>query len=80
MEDFKRPNHLDFMTTSELKKAEFTGIRHNSLSDYMEIWILGEKKADMPKRVADANPDAWNRLYADVFALNHVETLPQKGN
>ena len=80
MEDFKRPNHSDFMTSEELRKSEFTGIRHNSLTDYLEIWVLGKKEAEMPKRVADANQEAWNRLYADVFALKHVETLPMKGN
>ena len=39
--DSKRPDHPDFMGASELKKAEFSGIRHNSLTDQTEIWKVG---------------------------------------
>ena len=36
MEDFKRPDHPDFMDSSELKKAKWSGIRNNSLSGDLE--------------------------------------------
>ena len=40
--EFKRPNHPDFMTTSELKKIKWSGLRNNSISGDTEIWIEGE--------------------------------------
>ena len=40
--DSKRPDHPDFMDASELKKREFCGLRHNKLSNQMEIWKLGK--------------------------------------
>ncbi len=42
MEDFKRPNHNDFKTSSELRKEKFNGIRHNSVTEDLEFWIEGE--------------------------------------
>lgn len=41
-EEFKRPNHHDFMTTSELKQARFSGTRNNNLTQMIEIWMDGE--------------------------------------
>ena len=37
MEDFNRPSHPDFMTAKELKDMKFSGTRHNSLVDSIEI-------------------------------------------
>ena len=42
MEDFKRPNHPDFMDSSELKKKKWSGIRHNTISGDLECWVEGE--------------------------------------
>lgn len=71
--DFKRPNHADFMDSSELKKIQFSGIRHNSLINTMEIWTLGDLRGSMPDHEVMLYPEKFNTLYADIFGLNHVE-------
>ena len=67
-EEFKRPSHYDFMMTSELKAAGFSGIRHNSISNDVEIWILGEIRQKISKADIELNPylveETWERLIA----------------
>lgn len=45
-EEFKRPDHYDFMDSTELREAKWSGVRHNSLTHRMELWIVGEMKRD----------------------------------
>ncbi len=61
-EEFKRPNHPDFMTSSELKTAEWSGVRQNMVSREWEFWICGEIK----KRVHE------NEVLKDPLALSHA--------
>ena len=75
-EDFRRPDHTDFMTSSELKAIEFSGIRANSLSSCQELWIRGEIKIAMPLGQV---PLFWDKAYADILGLHEVETV-KKGN
>lgn len=70
-EQFKRPDHDDFRTHSELNKLEFSGVRHNSVTQEWEIWILGEIRALGPK--ADVN--AFAAAYEQIFALDDVEIV-----
>lgn len=72
MEDFKRPNHADFMTNSELAKAKFSGLRHNCLNDDAEIWLDGELKATVSQVAISIDPDALNKAFEEVFALADV--------
>jgi hypothetical protein len=78
MEDFKRPNHPDFMDSSELAKLGFTGLRNNSLTNYAEVWIDGVKKLEMPAH--SYGTAEWNKAYAELFGLHNVETVTEKGN
>lgn len=71
--DFKRPNHADFLDSSELKKMEFSGIRHNNLIQTMEIWTLGDLRGSIPDHEVLLYPEKFNALYADIFGLNGVE-------
>lgn len=73
MEDFKRPDHPDFMTTSELAANDFTGLRHNSITNDAEFWILGEVVRKVTKQEVLVNPTAISRAYEEVFALPYVE-------
>lgn len=68
-EEFKRPSHFDFMTHSELKKAGFSGVRHNSITDEMEIWILGEMKKAISKEDVELNPNIIEDTWAKLFAV-----------
>ena len=71
--DFKRPNHPDFMDSSELKKLQFSGVRANKLTQQMEIWLLGEVRASMAMKTVKLFPEKWERLYAEIFALEEVK-------
>ena len=72
MEDFQRPDHPDFMTTSELKEKEFTGIRHNSLTNDCEIWLLGSIGECVTPQQVEMNLHAIDDAMARVFALEEV--------
>jgi len=80
MEDFKRPDHNDFRDSSELAKESFCGIRHNSLSDYMELWVEGSKILEMSVTEIRSNPEKWKKELADALGLHHIEFEPAKGN
>jgi len=67
---FKRPDHPDFNTESELRKKQWSGVRINSLTRDWEIWIEGERKAYGPEK----DKAAFEKAYADVFGLEHVVT------
>jgi len=73
--DSKRPDHPDFMDASELKKREFCGLRHNKLSNQMEIWKLGEVVKIIPQALMDRAVDK-NAVIAmaleDVFGIYDV--------
>ncbi len=75
LEEFKRPNHNDFLTTQELKASEFSGIRINSITQTREIWVLGEIKASMPEHEIRYFPEKFDELYANVFGLHHVVSV-----
>ena len=71
MEDFKRPDHNDFKDFYELTKDKFSGVRHNSISNEIEIWVLGEIKG----RCHVDNTDEYLRLYNEIFNLKRSEFL-----
>lgn len=72
MEDFKRPDHPDFYTASELKEKQWSGIRHNSITNDAEIWLLGECKAAITPEQMNLNMHAIDDAYADIFGLHEV--------
>jgi len=70
IEGFKRPNHADFKTTQELKEEKFSGIRHNSLARWVEIWTLGNIEKVVTDAKIEQDPNAVNRGIEEVFALH----------
>lgn len=70
IEDFHRPSHADFKTTSELTKEEFTGLRHNSLTDRLEIWMLGNIEAEISRVDIKLNKYAVQDKMEEIFALH----------
>lgn len=72
MEDFNRPNHPDFLTSTELKQTQFTGIRHNSLNEACEIWLIGELMASISPEMMNLNMHAIDDAFAEVFSLHEV--------
>ena len=73
MEDFKRPEHTDFMTTSELKKAEWSGVRNNSISEEVECWILGEIVFKSTVAEMLLNPNDFDNKYKNHFGFYNVK-------
>lgn len=72
MEDFKRPNHPDFMTSSELKAIKFSGMRGNSITDSIELWTLGDMRVSISKTQVELDPLAVNKAYCELFCLDEV--------
>jgi hypothetical protein len=79
-EEYHRSNHTDFCNSKELKDREFSGVRHNSLSNQVEIWIDGDMRGVMSFEMALQYPDRFNRLYADVIGLKEVTSYTPEGN
>lgn len=69
-DDYKRPNHRDFMDSTELKKDNFTGMRHNSITDSVEIWVLGEKVRTVTNFELQTNRRAIVKALSDEFAID----------
>jgi hypothetical protein len=76
MEDFKRPKHFDFLTGSELRDAQFSGIRMNTLTTDYELWLLGSVARVVSLAQMQINPDALNEAIEDVFGLGEVKPMP----
>lgn len=70
MEDFKRPSHPDFKTSSELAKDKFNGLRVNSLTNSMELWIEGEIVKTVTQEMLALNPNAVTDACAEFFQLD----------
>lgn len=68
-ENFKRPNHPDFFTAEELKKAKFTGIRQNNIGVCWEFWILGEIVKTVTYEQVAINPKALRDAHVEVFKM-----------
>lgn len=68
-EDYRRSSHNDFKTSAELKASEFSGVRCNSISSHVEIWILGEVRFSMHKDRMAQNPSEFDESYKNLFGL-----------
>lgn len=80
-EEFKRPGHSDFKDAKELKGENFTGVRHNSITDCLEIWTWGDLRDSMPCETCREQPEKWLKLYADIFGLEEVaQPKPNESN
>lgn len=66
-ENFKRPSHMDFMTSEELKKAEFSGLRANSVTEDLEIWVFGELRKRISRFAWENNPNAIADAMQEIF-------------
>lgn len=70
--EYKRSNHPDFLTATELKAKKFSGIRHNSITGNAEIWLLGDLIREVTRAQATMNPHALDNAISEVFALGEV--------
>ena len=79
-EEFKRSSHPDFAYSSELKAMGWSGIRHNEITQEMEIWKCGNLAASMSVREAQLYPKKWEMLYANTFDLKDVNQVSHRSN
>lgn len=68
-ESYKRPDHPDFMTSEELKKIEFTGIRNNTIGLQWEFWILGNMERAVSFQAVAKDKFALTKAHVEVFAM-----------
>ena len=72
--DSKRPDHPDFMTSFELQKTKFSGLRHNSISHELEIWVDGEIRKRLTQAELQYDSDlAIANAFKEVFRLDFVD-------
>ena len=74
-EEFQRPDHYDFMDSRELEAAKFSGSRHSTLSNQVEVWIEGEMLLARDYNWIRGNPNQWAELYSEALALKQVEVV-----
>lgn len=68
-EKFRRPDHPDFRTAEEHKKAKFTGIRRNEIGLQWEFWILGDLVKVVSFQEVAGDPYALTKAHVDLFAM-----------
>lgn len=68
-EKHKRSDHNDFATSAELKTRKFSGWRHNSIAEVMELWVLGEVRRTVTPAMMKQDPQIMEKVYADLFAI-----------
>lgn len=72
-EEFKRSDHNDFATTSELKARKFSGVRMNELAQQNEFWMLGEVLGTVTFAEIRLDPAAMGKKHVEVFHMNPPE-------
>jgi len=79
--DSKRPDHPDFMDYFELKKEGWSGIRHNQISNDIEIWIDGEIKRSISERERFYDSDlVLANALREVFLLTSEVKMEDRRN
>lgn len=68
-EDYKRSNHNDFATSSELKERKFSGMRMNTISRQWELWVQGEVKETLNAGNGKPTDEEIEAVFRKVFGL-----------
>lgn len=68
-ESYKRSDHADFATSSELKERKFDGWRQNKLMDVVELWVNGEVVRTVTTAELQRDAQACEKVYAEYFKL-----------
>ena len=69
MAEYKRPNHDDFRTTTELKAAQFSGMRANTITSTYELWVVGVVEREVSFLAVAADPLALTKAHAEFFGI-----------
>lgn len=74
-EEFKRPDHPDFMTSVELGKMGFNGIRVNTIGRQLEFWLNGLVAFYATEAELAVNERAFLEKYKNFFGFEFAEEL-----
>lgn len=66
---FKRSNHNDFATTTELTKKKFSGWRSNGITREAELWIEGGIVRRVTAAEMHLDPNKVEKVHAEFFGL-----------
>ena len=66
-EGYERSSHNDFATTKELIDREFSGLRHNNITNRMEVWILGGMAAETDFINFKERNTIWQEIETRLF-------------
>lgn len=65
----KQPDHPDFMTSMELKKTKFSGMRDHKMAMCYEIWVVGEMVREVSYASVVMDPMAVTKAYVEYFGI-----------
>jgi hypothetical protein len=68
-ENRRRSDHSDFATSSELKGRKFSGYRLNTITQELELWVLGVLRATVPAPNGQPDPDKVQEVSNRVFGM-----------
>ena len=68
-EDYKRSNHNDFATATELRERRFSGWRVNKITDTNELWVDGEIVKKVTAQEEQLNPLACVEAQLEYFKM-----------
>lgn len=67
--DYKRSDHNDFATSSELRQRNYSGYRMNSITQTLEIWVRGILRAEVPAPNGQPDEDKVQEAFNRVFGV-----------
>jgi len=68
-EDYRRSDHNDFATSSELAERRFNGYRMNAITSELEIWVYGVVRGRVPAPNGRADEEAVQREFNKIFGV-----------
>lgn len=74
-EHFRRPDHPDFMSSIELRKKKWSGIRKNEMGLTWEFWILGKIEKEVSFQSAATNPNILREAHIELFQMTPEPNL-----
>lgn len=58
------------LTRADCRKQSFTGVRQDLILKQVEIWVMGTLVKEIGELALTADPQAYEKAYAEVFGIN----------
>ena len=66
---YRRSDHADFATSSELSKNRFSGMRMNSITNELEFWVFGAIQERLPAPNGHVDDAKVEEVFRRIFAM-----------